>query len=777
MQSAVSSEFRPSGIEGLDDLPWGAHFCHFFRDAEDLGKALVRFFGAGLGANERCIWFVDDALPAAMARRLLRSLPGSRELEAQGRIELIDWNAGREGRQPTVGALVADCLERERQALAAGYAGLRVAGGVLATAAVHRSDARSKLVAALMGHRVLALCGHWLQSSSADDLLDALEQRGRALVQDRTRGELLVHGAAPGAARGELQLGGGRAEREGDEQAALSERRQDSLAEVALQHLARLQRVTSTLSEAVSLSDVCEVLRSELVDAVAARRAWVALASEDEGVLESIADARREPDTREGMLSDVRELLAPDDTPSASAVRALLEQAYHERRALWPSWPSRVVTLPLSLGPRTLGAVAFELTQASELEPGERALFEDLVRPLALALDRARLYELARQERDRAEEANQAKDEFLAVLGHELRNPLAPILTALELMRARAGDVALKERGVIERQLNHMVRLVDDLLDVARITRGSLRLSRYRVELAEVVDRAVEMASPMLDARAQRLSVAVPRRGLPVDIDFHRVAQALGNLLMNAAKYTSQGGRIELIAYLRGDRVTLEVRDDGIGIEPDLLRRIFEPFVQRKQAIDRSHGGLGLGLTIARRLVELHGGAITATSAGRGQGSTFTIELNLAVTNDSNIADLSGAAQPAVAAADDAIRVLVVDDNVDAAEMLAEALRIQGHHVGVAHDGPAALALVEDFQPDLALLDIGLPVMDGFDLAQRLKRRLSAHPPKFIAVTGYGQPSDRVRTKQAGFDEHLVKPIDLARLNAIVSSVDRVSLA
>jgi CheY-like chemotaxis protein len=272
--------------------------------------------------------------------------------------------------------------------------------------------------------------------------------------------------------------------------------------------------------------------------------------------------------------------------------------------------------------------------------------------------------------------------------------------------------------------------------------------------------------------------VAVPRHGLAVDIDFHRVAQALGNLLMNAAKYTSHGGRIELNARRTGARVLLEVRDDGIGIEPELLRRIFEPFVQRKQAIDRSHGGLGLGLTIARRLVELHGGTMTAISAGPGQGSTFIIELNLAMAADStSTLDAAPAAPLALAGADDAIRVLVVDDNVDAAEMLAEALRIQGHQVGVAHDGPAALALVEEFQPDLALLDIGLPVMDGFDLAQRLKRRLSSHPPKFIAVTGYGQPSDRARSKQAGFDDHLVKPIDLARLNAIVSSVEHVPAA
>ncbi|HEU4579146.1 MAG TPA: ATP-binding protein [Polyangiaceae bacterium] len=520
------------------------------------------------------------------------------------------------------------------------------------------------------------------------------------------------------------------------------------LAEAALRHLTRLQRVTSALSEAASLADVYQVVRAELAKAVAARQAWVALVSEADGSLRWLGDRRPQP-------------------------WAELERAYLEREPVWPRAPACFVALPLIIGPRTLGAVAFELEQPCEVEHGTRALFMDLVRPLALALDRARLYELARQECDRAEEANRAKDEFLAILGHELRNPLAPILTALELMRARAGDVALEERGVIERQLHHMVRLVDDLLDVARITRGALRLTRSRVELARAVEKAIEMASPMLDARAHRLTVSVPQQGLLVDIDVHRIAQAIANLLMNAAKNTPPGGNIEIGASVReaDGHVLLEVRDDGIGIDAALLGRIFEPFVQRQQALDRSRGGLGLGLTIARRLVELHGGALAAASAGLGRGSTFTIELALLAPRAVGDGAADSKGPRALPPAGGTVRVLVVDDNVDAAEMLAEALRIHGHVVGVAHDGPAALALAGELRPDLALLDIGLPVMDGFDLARRLKRSLAPHAPKFVAITGYGQPSDRQRSKQAGFDEHLVKPIDLARLNAIVRGV------
>lgn len=527
-----------------------------------------------------------------------------------------------------------------------------------------------------------------------------------------------------------------------------------SLAETAVRHLARLQRVICSLSQAVSLLEVCQVLQAELAEAVGARRAFVALAREADGVLVPLLDAA-------GWRNE------------CPAAWAQLDAAYQQRRPLWPSLPSQLVALPLALGPRALGAVAFELEQPVELEPGDRALFEDLVQLLTLALDRARLFELARQECERAEEANRAKDEFLAVLGHELRNPLAPMLTALELMRVRAGDVALEERGVIERQLHHMVRLVDDLLDVARITRGALRLTRSRVELVRAVERAIEMASPSLDARAHQLTTSVQREGLSVEIDPHRIAQAIANLLMNSAKYTPPGGRIEVNARVQGERVALDVRDDGVGIEAALLAHIFEPFVQRKQSLDRSHGGLGLGLTIARRLVELHGGAMAAQSAGPGRGSTFTIELDLAepCRVDRRFPDGVQVASPSPPPR--VVRVLVVDDNVDAAEMLAEALRTAGHVVSVAHDGPAALSLAGEFLPDLALLDIGLPVMDGFDLAQCLKRRLSARPPKFVAITGYGQPSDRARSKQAGFDEHLVKPVDLARLNAIVCSVGR----
>ena len=362
------------------------------------------------------------------------------------------------------------------------------------------------------------------------------------------------------------------------------------------------------------------------------------------------------------------------------------------------------------------------------------------------------------------EAANRAKDEFLALLGHELRNPLAPILTALELMKLRDERAFSKERAVIERQLKHVVRLVDDLLDVSRITRGKVSLDMRRVSLADVLASAIELTSPLIEQRAHTLSVDVPR-DLHVEGDPTRLAQVFANVLTNAAKYTPQGGRITVEAASAGDRVRTIVRDDGIGIRAEMLPRIFDLFVQERQALDRADGGLGLGLAIARSLVEAHGGSIEARSSGPERGTELIIEL-----------PASGAramASEAPAGREDRVaqagrRVLVVDDNEDAAALLGEVVREWGHDVRIAHDGPAALNMVERFAPDVALLDIGLPAMDGYELARRLRELPQLASLQLVAITGYGQAQDRARAEAAGFDRHLVKPVDLSELEKIV---------
>ena len=372
-----------------------------------------------------------------------------------------------------------------------------------------------------------------------------------------------------------------------------------------------------------------------------------------------------------------------------------------------------------------------------------------------------------REAREAAENASRAKDEFLAMLGHELRNPLSPIMTSLELMRQRAPDSLTREREVVERQVQHMLRLVDDLLEVSRIARGRIELRRRRVELADVVSSAIEIVSPLLEERHHHLACEVPQRGLVVDGDPARLTQVLANILSNAAKYTDPGGRVRIAAERSGGRAIVRVSDTGAGIAPELLPAVFDLFVQGGRTIDRSQGGIGLGLAIVKSLVTLHGGTVSARSDGVGKGSEFEITLPL-VAADAPVVRAAGSIAPPPAPATQPRTVLVVDDNQDAAELIAEALAAAGHEVRTAFDGPAALAISESFDPDVVFLDIGLPVMDGYEVARRL--RAQDRKMTLVAITGYGQEADRKRAMAAGFDSHLVKPVPIDVTLAIASS-------
>ena len=363
--------------------------------------------------------------------------------------------------------------------------------------------------------------------------------------------------------------------------------------------------------------------------------------------------------------------------------------------------------------------------------------------------------------REEAETASRAKDEFLAMLGHELRNPLAPIVTALHLMELRRDDASANERHIIERQVAHLSRLVDDLLDISRITRGKIELNFERLNLTTVVGRALEMTQPVLEKRARPIELEMPQQPVFVSGDATRLTQVLANLLTNAVRHTPSDGRVALRVREANGTVEISVEDSGTGIAPDLLPRVFDVFVQGRQSIDRRAGGLGLGLAIVRALVELHGGKVSATSRGENQGSTFVVSLPVAEG-----AALRGPGPDNVSAASAARsgRLLVVDDNVDAAETLALLLSSAGYDVQTAADAETALALVETFIPELAVLDIGLPGMDGYELAKRLRSDLHIPDLKLIALTGYGRESDLERAITSGFDVHLVKPADPERL-------------
>lgn len=379
-----------------------------------------------------------------------------------------------------------------------------------------------------------------------------------------------------------------------------------------------------------------------------------------------------------------------------------------------------------------------------------------------------RVLERTNQEREtlllHLEEASRAKDEFLAMLGHELRNPLSPITTALELMKLRQGGQASHEQAVIERQVKHLTRLVDDLLDVAKITRGKVELKHEVLELSEVLARAVEIASFLFEQRKHRLTVDAPRVGLKLRADPVRLAQVVANLLINAARYTDLGGVIALSARREGEQVVITVQDNGSGISADMLNSVFEPFVQGKRTKERAEGGLGLGLALVKNLISLHGGEVAAHSDGPGRGSTFSIRLP-ALPEGKELENVS--AQPLAREAAVGRRVLVVDDNADAADLLDTLLQAVGHRVRTAHSPLEALDLVADGAPEVAILDIGLPVMDGYELGLRIRAR--APSCRLIALTGYGQGDDHARSAAAGFHAHFVKPVAMEELLAAIA--------
>jgi signal transduction histidine kinase/ActR/RegA family two-component response regulator len=380
---------------------------------------------------------------------------------------------------------------------------------------------------------------------------------------------------------------------------------------------------------------------------------------------------------------------------------------------------------------------------------------------------RDRQYQTRAYLRER-EEADQRKDEFLATLAHELRNPLAPIRNALNLLQlSGAAQPSSGLWEMMDRQVDHMVRLVDDLMEVSRITRGKIVLRREAVNLDEVISAAVETSRPLLESARHELTVSMPPQPLVVEADAMRLAQVFANLLNNAVKYTDAGGRIEIEARRDGDAATVSVRDSGIGIAPEALSNVFDMFVQLDARGNRSQKGLGIGLTLVRSLVELHGGSVTARSPGLGRGSEFLVSLPLAA----RAAARAGARAPSSARMAGLPRAMVVDDNVDAAETLAALLRLLGAEVRVVHDGAAALEALNAFRPAVVFLDLGMPGMDGYETARRIRARPGASDLLLVAVTGWGQARERSQTAEAGFNHHLVKPAELEALQGLLASL------
>ena len=383
--------------------------------------------------------------------------------------------------------------------------------------------------------------------------------------------------------------------------------------------------------------------------------------------------------------------------------------------------------------------------------------------------ERSRLERKTQEQAEALADLHRRKDEFLAMLSHELRNPLAPISNAVHLLRLQKNEDPLQQqaRNIIERQVGQLKHLVDDLLEVSRITTGRVQLRQERIVVSGIVERAVETANPLISQHRHELTVSLPPQPIWLHADAGRLEQVVVNLLTNAAKYTDEGGHIWLTVHQEGATAVLRVRDTGIGIAPELLPRIFDLFTQAERSLDRSQGGLGIGLSLVQRLVELHGGAVEASSV-LGQGSEFVVRLPVMLT--SMPASPSPSAETALTPGK-CCGVLVVDDNVDAAQSLAKLLQASGHDVRMAYDGPSALEAALNYRPDVVLLDIGLPGLNGFEVAKRIRQQPTLKNIVLVAMTGYGQEADRQRSQEAGFDHHLVKPADFDTVQKILATV------
>jgi len=541
-------------------------------------------------------------------------------------------------------------------------------------------------------------------------------------------------------------------------------------------HADELARVARTLTESLDITEVAERIAKSILPLFRAQSSVVRLLKPD-GSLACVANAGK------WLENFTPGYLLPPGT-------GLVGRAVIERRALWTpdilNEPNVVLTdafrrglagaghhavlaVPLQVKGEIIGAISTAHSEIRTFSQAEIDLLQAFGDQAALAMRNVQLFTREQTARAEAEAANRAKDQFLALLAHELRNPLAPIVAAAVLIRQPGALPAVVERsaGIVERQAKNLARLLDDLLDVSRITRGRIELRWETVSLADTITNALEATRPLVEERGQAVSLALPATPLYVDADPMRLEQIIVNILNNAAKYTPLEGRISVVASEEDGDAVLRVRDTGMGIAAEMLPRIFELFTQGDQSLAHTSGGLGIGLTLVRRLVELHGGRVSAESDGPGRGSEFTIRLPLSRNPVSP-------APAAVATPDHcpAAVVLLIEDNADARQTIRTLLEHEGHRVEEAADGPSGLVSAEAIWPDIVLIDIGLPGMDGYEVARRIRSRRGAEPI-LVAISGYGQADDRRRSLEAGFDTHLTKPVFPDHLSDVLATLAR----
>jgi len=520
-------------------------------------------------------------------------------------------------------------------------------------------------------------------------------------------------------------------------------------AEEAIHRADYLSEAGQQLSRSLHIEDTIKALFDAAVPMLA-DRAVLALANAD-GSLGRIETYPWSPtDAPETMPQGLRDVLT-----------RVLEKKQFE---LWRDGDQAAAVCPLQAGGRALGALIL-LAPAARMDSSRVALAKEVVSRASIAMENARLYTAI-------QDADRRKNEFLAMLAHELRNPLAPIRNAVHIMQG--GEVSQPTmnwaRDVIGRQADHMARLIDDLLDVSRIVQGKVVVKPEKLSLASLVERSVEASSPRVAARDQELRVELPQQPITLNGDAVRLAQVLANLINNASKFSGPNTQITLSAVYTEGELKISVKDQGAGIDPVFLPHIFDLFAQADQSLDRSQGGLGIGLTLVKHLVELHGGRVAARSEGVGRGAEITVYLPAQQAPASEAPMPSSATRTPMARGDAPARILVVDDLAASAETLMTLLQMEGFEVKVASEGMAALKIAEEFRPDVVLLDIGLPGMNGFEVANRLRTQPECREALMIALTGYGEAESRSRSVEAGFDFHMVKPADVNLLLSMLAN-------
>jgi PAS domain S-box-containing protein len=544
--------------------------------------------------------------------------------------------------------------------------------------------------------------------------------------------------------------------------------------------LAKLNQWSTRLWRSRTLNEGLDETLAGVIELLGAEKGTIQLLNANGRVLSIVAQRGLEQD----FLEFFREVSAVDDCACGRALRSGQPVVIEDVETDSPFEPYRaaaraagyrsVISNPLVGADGTpLGIVSSYFRSTHRPSEPELRRLELYLRQASDFIRRCKMEEGLRQSDEALREADRRKDEFLALLAHELRNPLAPIRYALAANRKSGRTPEQKKRAeeVIERQVTHMSRLLDDLLDVSRITRGTLELKRDPTELTLVVGAAIETARPILDAKHHTLALDLPQQAVRLEADAVRLAQVFSNLLINAAKYTDPGGHIQLRAAQAGSEVVVAIRDNGIGIPADMMPRLFTLFSQAQTALGRAEGGLGVGLSLVRGLVTLHGGSVKALSDGPGSGSEFIVRLPVG-TPLAEVPDIEAAADGPVAGA--GLKILVVDDNRDAADTCAALLELSGHHVQTAYTGRRALELAETFRPHALLMDIGLPDLNGYQLAQKVRAEPWGRRAVLIAVTGWGQEEDRRRAFEAGFDHHLTKPIAAEEVESLLQSLGTV---